>query len=73
MMRRRQVTIVFWLVAYAFRLDDVKRRAQRVAKRLGIAPKDLCDCALDVWGKRYHAQVRNAWRTRRTGIRTRVS
>ena len=71
--RARQIVIVFYLVARANRLDDVRARALRAASKLEIQRKDLCACVLDAWGKRYMHHKRALWKGEARGMRRTLS
>lgn len=68
--RARQIVISFYLVARANRLDDVRARALRTARKLELPAKDLCACELDAWGKRYMHHLRARWKAEHKGMRT---
>lgn len=66
---RQQLCIVFYLVAHANRLDDVRARALRVATKLQLRKKDLCTCTLSPMGKRYMHALRARYRATGEGMR----
>lgn len=70
--KRREIVIIYYLLGWAFRLQDVTARAHRASVKLGLAPKNICSCELTPWGRNHHRVKGIAYRKYRKGIRTHV-